>query len=350
MLKIEQNHIADILALFHINEPIRDLTYFIEQYSVDRTSLDPRIKVIVKADFENTAPVVVKCVNQKEHPIHIIEQQSKFSEHMRQNGIITPRRLMTLSGENEVFCRTYDIDKTPICITVEEYIGEEIRELDVRTAFRIGNLMGEMHQIAERDGLHIEANSIFDVIRYNEVSGYNRFNELGEAGQLNAEQYNEIHERYIQKINNLQNVWHELPRFATQGDYSINNLTWVGESIGIFDYNIAGEETLVGDLVTEGLLVAREMDLVKGLTREDRRTLFDAFVDGYKNVRQLNDAEQKVLDDVYAVVASMWFTSIRYEEDSLEKLVERGEIDKIELRMEEIKKTLSANYFNGYSL
>ena len=348
-MKIERNHIADMLALFYITDPITELTYFIEQYSIDPNTSIPRVKVIVRTDFENADPVVVKCINQKEHPGHIIEQQSVFSEHMRRNGIITPRRYPVV-GEEQALCLTYYIEDTPLIVTVEEYIGEEIRQIDPGTAYKIGRLMGEMHRIAERDKLHIEANSIFDVIGYNEASGYNRFKELGEAGHLQLDKYKQITEMYEHRMKNLHTVWSELPRFATQGDYSINNLTWAREEIGIFDYNIAGEETLVGDMVTEGLLTAHEMDLAEGLNSEDKLRLFDAFMEGYRGMRELNDTEQRVLNDLYAVVASMWFTSIRYNEDSLEKLVERGEIDKIEVRLEEIKKILSENYFKDDSI
>ncbi|WIV19837.1 hypothetical protein QPK24_03605 [Paenibacillus polygoni] len=343
-MKIERNHISDILALYRMTDPITELTYFIERYYIDPNTSTPCVKVIVKANFENADSVVVKCINEEEHPGHIIEQQSVFSEHMRTNGIITPRRYPA-AGEEQALCLTYFIENTPLIVSVEEYIGEEIRKIDLRTAYKIGRLMGEMHRIAERDNLHMEANSIFDVIGYNEASGYNRFKELGEAGHLQLDKYQQITEMYEHRMKNLHTVWSGLPRFATQGDYSINNLTWVGEEIGIFDYNIAGEATLVGDMVTEGLLTAYEMDLAEGLTREDKLRLFDSFIDGYRDMRKLHDAERRVLNDLYAVVSSMWFTSIRYHEDSLEKLLERAELDKINTLLEEMKQILSRDYF-----
>lgn len=71
--------------------------------------------------------------------------------------------------------------------------------------------------------------------------------------------------------------WEGLPRYATQGDISINNLSFVGEELAIFDYNIAGDETLVGDMVLERLLVANEMDLSNGLADRDRPELFNCF-------------------------------------------------------------------------
>ena len=61
---------------------------------------------------------------------------------------------------------------------------------------------------------------------------------------------------------------------------SIVLLSTIGEELGIFDYNIAGDETLVGDMVLEGLLTANEMDLAEGLSDTERIELFRSFYNG----------------------------------------------------------------------
>lgn len=54
-----------------------------------------------------------------------------------------------------------------------------------------------------------------------------------------------------------------------------------GKTKAIIDINnIAGDETLVGDMVLEGLLTANEMDLSNGLTDKDRPELFRWFFKG----------------------------------------------------------------------
>ncbi|MCM3784935.1 hypothetical protein M3231_18355 [Neobacillus mesonae] len=334
-MKIELQHIKEVLSLFQIQSHIIRTNYFIEQY---KESPSFRVKVILRAEFADHPSVVIKFIQQEEHPRWKIEQQSVFSEHMRVNGILTPKRYK--SGES--YCIPYELDHFSLDVTVEEYLGEEIKTIDEEVTGKIGQLMAQMHSIAEKNKCHIEADSIFNVTGYNEVSGYERFKELGEAGHFNSERYEKIIKLYESRMDKIKEKWPDLPRYATQGDYSINNLTMKDGVMGIFDYNIAGDETLAGDMVVEGLLIANEMDLAPGLCASDRPRLFEAFYKGYIKVRQLSNLEQEVVNDIYAVAASMWFTKIRYEEDSLEFLVERKETEKIESILDEMLKTLSS--------
>ncbi|SDX43035.1 phosphotransferase [Paenibacillus sp. PDC88] len=333
-MNIERYHLEEILSAYGIKNQITDTHDYIKQYSVSDT---PRVKAIIRADFIDRPSVVVKMIKQKEHPRWKMEQQSIFSEHMRRNGILTPKRYIS----KEQYCISVWIENVELDVILEDYLGEEIRTIDVETVGRIGQLMARMHIISERDDCHIDADSIFNVTGYNEASGYERFRELGEAGYLNQEKYERIIQLYEDRMNRIQAMWPELPRHATQGDYSINNLVLRDGAVGIFDYNIAGDETLVGDLIVEGLLVANEMDLAEGLSTDDRPQLFNAFYDGYSKVRPLQELEQAVVKDVYAVVASMWFTTIRYEEDSLEFMVERHEVVKMESILDQMLELLS---------
>ncbi|WP_047912861.1 hypothetical protein [Paenibacillus sp. TCA20] len=333
-MNIERYHLEEILFAYGIKNQITDTHDYIKQYSVSDT---PRVKAIIRTDFVDRPSVVFKMIKQKEHPRWKMEQQSIFSEHMRRNGILTPKRYIS-EGQ---YCISVWIENVELDVIVEDYLGEEIRTIDVETAGRIGQLMARMHIISERDDCHIDADSIFKVTGYNEASGYERFRELGEAGYLNQEKYERIIQLYEDRMNRIQAMWPELPRHATQGDYSINNLVLRDGAAGIFDYNIAGDETLVGDLIVEGLLVANEMDLAEGLSTDDRPQLFNAFYDGYSKVRPLQELEQAVVKDVHAVVASMWFTTIRYEEDSMEFLVERHEVVKMESILDQMLELLS---------
>ena len=202
-----------------------------------------------------------------------------------------------------------------------------------------------MHKISEKGNCHIETNTIFNVVGYNEVSGFNSFLELGEGSKIDSVMYQKIKTLYIEKLEKIKLSWTKLPRYATQGDISINNLSFVGEKIGIFDYNIAGDETLVGDMVLEGLLIANEMDLSDGLTDKDRTELFKCFFKGYINERPLTDDEKNKLSEIYSTSSALWFTKIKYDENSLIKLVERNEYDKVDLLLQEIYDTLYEDNF-----
>ena len=331
-MNIGLENIKEVLALYNIKGQVSNIYDFIHYY--DAKSME--IKIISKVEFTNRNSIVIKFVRENEHPSHIIESQSVFSEYLREQGILTPKRYVS-EGR---YCLNYKLNNMDIDITVEDYIGEEIKTIDFNLAYKLGQLMGKIHRISENGNCLIGNSTIFDLVGYNEVSGYNTFRELGEVGKIDAVMYLKIKGLYTERLERVKLSWSKLPRFATQGDISINNLSYTGENIGIFDYNIAGDETLVGDMVLEGLLTANEMDLSDGLTDNDRTELFKHFYKGYIIERPLSDDEKNVLSDIYSISSALWFTKIKYNENSLEKLVERNECDKVKKLLQEIYDTL----------
>ena len=57
---------------------------------------------------------------------------------------------------------------------------------------------------------------------------------------------------------------------------------------------------------------------------------------GYTDERSLNDDENNVLSDTYAISSGLWFTKTLCGENSLTKLVECNEYDKVDLLLQEI--------------
>lgn len=332
-MNIGLENIKEVLTLYNIRGQISGIYDFIHYY--DAKSIE--IKIISKVEFTNRSPIVIKFVRENEYPSHIIESQSVFSEYLREQGVLTPKRY--ISGGR--YCLNFKLNNIDVDITVEDYIGEEIKFIDFDLAYKLGQLMGKIHKISENGNCLIGKNTIFDIFGYNEVSGYNTFRKLGEDGKIEPAMYLKIKGLYTEKLERVKQSWKKLSRFATQGDISINNLSYTGESIGIFDYNIAGDETLVGDMVLEGLLTANEMNLSDVLTDFDRTELFKHFYKGYISERPLSDDEKNVLSDIYSISSALWFTKIKYNENSLEKLVELNECDKVTKLLQEIYNALS---------
>ncbi|MHC8516085.1 aminoglycoside phosphotransferase/kinase family protein [Sporosarcina sp. ITBMC105] len=328
--------IKEVLSLYNIKGQVTTVYDFIHYRD------ENELKIISKVDFTDRDSLVIKFVREDKHPSHIIESQSAFSEYLRSQGISTPRRYLS----EDKYCIQYKLDYMDVDITLEDYIGEEIRTLDTHLATKVGELMGKIHTHSENGNCLIGQSTIFDLLGYNEVSGYNTFCELGETHNIDVKMYQKIKELYHKRLEKIRVHWNTLPRFATQGDISINNLTYVGDTIGIFDYNIAGDETLVGDMVLEGLLLAYEMDLSFGLTDNDRAILFQHFIQGYLTERPLTVDEKNVLSDIYSIAFAFWFTKIKYDEHSLEKLIERNEQEKVGRLLHEIYTSLVRNEFD----
>ncbi|CAM3064325.1 hypothetical protein FITA111629_01425 [Filibacter tadaridae] len=336
-MNIGLEKINEVLTLYNIKGQVSNLYDFIH-YCDDKNT---EIKIITKVEFTNRNPLVVKFVRENDHPSQIIESQSVFSEYLRDKGILTPKRYVS-EGK---YSLNYKLNNLDVDITVEDYLGEEIKAIDFNLAYMLGQLLGKIHRISENGNCLIGNSTIFDFLGYNEVSGYNAFLELGEVEKIDPVMHQEIKDLYLEKLEKVKSSWSKLPRFATQGDVSINNLSYIGGTIGIFDYNIAGDEVLVGDMVLEGLLTANEMDLSGGLTDNDRTELFKHFFKGYITERPLSDDEKTVLSDIYSISSALWFTKIKYNENSLEMLVERKEADKVGELLQEIYDTLHNDNF-----
>jgi len=73
----------------------------------------------------------------------------------------------------------------------------------------------------------------------------------------------------------------------------------------------------------EGLLTAYEMDLPEGSDQSCREQFFPAMLNGYLSIRRLSEEEANTAWTVYTLYHSLWFTRVVYNDNSLEKLVEK---------------------------
>lgn len=346
-MNINGKEVSAALNQYGIQDTLRNVTYFIDRY---KEGIDPRVKIILKAEVDNGKAYVIKFILEEEHPQNLIEEQSIFSECMRANGINTPRRFKS----NGRYCISFPV-KNLICdVTIEEYIGEELKFINNGMAEEIACLMAQMHIISEEINCHIGGNTIWDIFdETTDISrGYKSFCEYRTNGKYdftlyNIELYDKIIILYEERLSRLKDIWYKLPKYATQGDYSINNLVYDNGKIeGIFDYNISGDEVLVSDMIIEGLLVSYEMDLDNSLTDNHKDEIFKVFVRKYMECRKLNQYELNVMDDIYAVVFPFWWTRIIFDkENSLEKHLNDNNLEKVNEFLKESYRLLKQDYF-----
>ncbi len=246
-----------------------------------------------------------------------IEKQSAFSEFMRRHGIKTPARYM-VEGK---YCIEYVYNNIPCNVTVEDWCGEEITEINTEISYKIGELMARMHILSLDNHCEIGCGTLFSAAYWNDVDAFPQFCEICKNEKLDQEIVEKIKKLHDEKLEAIRTVWDMLPKAAVQGDISINNLAYGEEELIVFDYNNAGDEVLISDLVMEGLLTAYEMDLPDGTDPSCREQFFPALLEGYLSVRTLSDEEAKAAWLVYTLYHALWFSRVIYNEDSLEKLV-----------------------------
>lgn len=284
------------------------------------------MKLIYRVTLEDGTMLVIKLLHEDDDPaaeLTKVESQSRFSEQMRSCGIRTPKRYRA-EGR---YCAELLYRESPCIVTVEDWCGEEITEITADIAFDIGELMARMHLRSLEHGCVIGHRTLFSAAYWNDVDVFPEFCEITKDERLDQGAAAQIKSLREEKLGRIRAHWGSLPKAAVQGDISINNLVHDEEGLIVFDYNNAGDEVLISDLVMEGLLTAYEMDLPSGTPASYREQLFPAFLKGYLLGRPLSDAEADTAWEVYTLYHGLWFTRIVYNEDSLDSLVKKGDYE-----------------------
>lgn len=313
--KIAENDIKSVLELYGLEMTFSEQKEYINY--IDKKL----VKVILSVLLENGNRVVIKFLHEQNNLLDDrkkIEKQSAFSEFMRQNGINTPKRYMS----NGLYCNEYIYGNIPCNVTVEDWCGEEITTINSEISYKIGELMAHMHILSLENRHTIGYGTLFSAAYQNDVDAYKEFCKICKNKHLDQSIIEQIKNIRDGKIEKIRSVWDSLPKATVQGDISINNLVYDGNALTVFDYNNAGDEVLISDLVLEGLLTAYEMDLPDGVEQSCRECFFHEFLNGYLSIRKLSEKEADVAWIVYTLYHSLWFSRILYNENSLVKLVE----------------------------
>ena len=284
------------------------------------------LKLILRVTLASGKMLVIKILHEDDDfatEMQKVENQSIFSELMRSHGIKTPARYQA----NGKYSNAFTYHDLPCMVTVEDWCGEEITEITTDTAYQIGELMARMHTISLTNKCEIGHRTLFSAAYWNDVDCFPEFCDITKDEKLDHEVVAQIKAVRDQKLEIIRAVWETLPKTAVQGDISINNLIHSEDGLIVFDYNNAGDEVLISDLVMEGLLTAYEMELPDGTPVSYREKIFPALLKGYLSVRSLSEAERTTAWEVYTLYHGLWFTRIVYNDDSLDLLVKKGDYD-----------------------
>lgn len=318
---VEIEVIEAILQLYGFREKAKEQKMYI--HSIEDNGW---MKLIFRITLESGKMLVIKLLHEDEdleEECQKVEKQSIFSEVMRSHGIQTPARYHS----NRKYCNESVYHDLPCVITVEDWCGEEITEINSEIAYQIGALMARMHRISLANKCEIGHGTLFSAAHWNDVDAFPEFCEITKDERLDQAVVAQIKTLREEKLERIRAVWETLPKAAVQGDISINNLVHAENGLIVFDYNNAGDEVLISDLVMEGLLTAYEMELPEGAPASCREQLFPELLKGYLSVRSLSEAECAAVWEVYTLYHGLWFTRIVYNDDSLDALVKKSDYD-----------------------
>ena len=296
------------------------------------------IRLILRVGLRGRAPVVLKLVNEREHPHELIEAQAAFAELLRQRGVLTPRHYACAEG----YCAERRLDGARVDVTAEDFCEGELKRVGRDNIGGIGALLARMHSISEQCECHVRGRVLFDVLTRNDLTGFDRISGL--APRLHGpalarfEQVRALHAARRARLEVLR----ARPRYAVQGDMSdCNMFVSAGGGLGVFDFNNCGDNCLYTDAVMQGVFVARLMDYDAPITFGQSRELFCDFMRGYAGVRPLSAEDRALLPDMWAVINGLWLADTVFGEDSLMSAVEAGDMARACARLDAMHERLS---------
>ena len=322
MFSADTHDLQHILADFGIKNTVSGTE---ELLRYDYSEESREVRVIYRCDFADRAPVIVKFKWENDVTAALIEAQSRFSEHLAENGVHTAR--FHRCGENYVCDR--QLNGYEVLVTVEDFAENEIKIVTPEIAEKTGRTLALTHNIAERDDLHVDAPVLFDPFaEWNDLFSYDIFAELKEKFTAeDAPLFEEAEKLYRVHMAKLE-VLKSRPKYAIQGDISDCNLFIASDgSVGMFDFNRCGDAVLFCDLIMQGVFEAQLMDYDRELTPEYSDELFDAFLRGYESAREISDEEKSLIPHFRAIIYAFWLGNIRWGDDGMTALLEKGDID-----------------------
>lgn len=281
------------------------------------------VRLIVRVDLDQSPPLVVRLKHERDVTIDLIESQCRFAQTLRDHGVPTPRQYRAESG----FVRRCELNGYDVLATVEEFACGELRVVDESTAEQTGALLAKMHVLSESLDLHVNHRVLFDPTDRNELFDFEAFLSVQDALEGDdCARFDRIVRSYRTAMALLSPL-KSAARFAVQGDVSDCNLyrTASGE-IGVFDFNQSGDNTLFGDAVMQAVFVARLMAYPETVGDDFESIVLSAFLRGYQSVRPFSADEQAMLPVLLAVIRAFGSADIRWNEDSLVAVCQKGDV------------------------
>lgn len=332
MFSVRCTDVGGILKDFGIPSEIKCISE-LERYDYERDPASKEVRLIIKAELESGLPLVIRLKNEADAAIEMIESQCCFADAMRKSGIITPYQYKS----NGAFAKWYQINGYDVIVTVEQFAENEIKAVDAIIAEKTGKLLAKMHNISEKQDLHVCNRVLFDPFAANDLFDFESFLLLEPAlGDNERALFHKIVQKYHAYMEILAPLKRQ-PKYAVQGDISNCNLyqTSTGE-IGIFDFNRCGDNNLFCDAIMQAVFEARLMDYRDDAGRDIETEILTSFLEGYRSVREFSEEQKNWYSYLKAIINAFWSSDIQWDDGSLANAVEDGDIEKVRQWLESI--------------
>lgn len=264
------------------------------------------IRKIIYVKLESSKKYVIKFVREPVFPTEIIETQSAFSDLLMEYGVDTPKRLM----KNGHYCITYTKENLTMNVYMEEWVGEKISHFTLDLCEKTGSVIGKIHRISQKTNFQIGFSLLYNEITKRDTS-FERLWRNRNHSLIPENEYAVMLQIYNRRLDTVKRVWTELPRAAVQGDiYSCNNVAIRNGGLAVYDFNLAGDEVLVGDILQCWFRTVFDEKIEEDLSKLTREKMWSVFIKAYQKERSLLNIEKKYFPDIYAILGVVYYTKL----------------------------------------
>ncbi len=303
-------HLMDVLRGFGICEDI-SRWHLLTDWQEKRGDACA-LRIVAEVDLTNGERRIIRFLNERQFILDVsrlvlttwtIERQCAFSEILRRNGMVVPRRYLS-DGH---YCMDYCLNGFPCDATVESWLENTQPRFRTDMFAPLGHLIGQIHRISEQEHCHIGFSIVYDEVEKGAMD-FRRLFTGTDTAQLPAGKFERLRLLHDEKKAEISALWPLLPRSAVQGDiYSCNNVAWQADGTpGFYDFNIAADEVLLGDMLHAWFRTVYDPPYEAERQTWDYSLCWNQYLEGYTSARPLTEIEQKCLPQVYALLGAIY--------------------------------------------
>lgn len=316
MFAIQTIDVVNILHQFNCNDQVAE-TNLVSHYQIN----DKIIMIVMATTTANK--YILKFYSDKVVDMELENLQCRFSEFQFLSGVSLPHKY-TANGKYVVKAI---IDNIPFLVTVEDVFGIDVTIITEETAFELGNVLGQMHKFSVLADYHLPKGIAYNTL-YSQKVEYDAIWESVAVEHLSNNLIQDTRFIHNRNVTTLRSMWKELPTYAVHGDLGLTSNFMYDETYGygVIDFNLSGDEILIGDLLITWYSSRYSKPFVNSISSTEAKNIRDAFYKGYSVNRRLERYEASIFQSSAKIVNGLYFSRYvanlfkTHEEESGKKL------------------------------
>lgn len=303
---VQTAHLRTILMAYGISE---EITAVVPLEEIDKAE---ELRLLYKINLQNDLQLVCRISREAHYSKKLMEQQSLFSEKLRAYGLPTAKKYRLYAANEPSF--VFDFQNCHV--TLEQYVGIDLDTVELQTFYQLGTFLGNIHFISEHDPSQIDYSPIYRAIREGRAT-FNRVLAHSDPALGQRQDVKAVQALHDEMVFRLREGLAQLPHGAVHGDLgAFNNLVTMGGRLSIIDFNLAGDEPFLCDLLTcfyASIYKYTWRDRLQGI---DHQQAFSQFLLGYASRRKLTHEELQQFSLAAALFDGLFYCKAILEEYS----------------------------------